>query len=433
MNEITQSPDKDAPEYKTSAQPWRKEWSAGWKIVLASMAGIGLGLSPLPFYTLAVLSQPMMAEFGWNLGEVFFALTFMTFGVLAGAPVAGYLTDKYGARRVALASLVFLSAGMFSFSFLSGSLTQFYVQFFIMSVLASGTLPITWTRAINNNFHSHRGLALGVALMGTGLFGFVGPSFTQYMVDSYDWRMAYRVLSLLPLLIALPLGFIFFKDPYEQSALQGKTVMDSSQIPGMKIGDIFRDWRFYVIGFGFLAIGFAVSGLIQTIKYILQAQGYSPQMAAGLFTGLGLVGLSVVFGRMIGGYLIDRFWAPGVAFVLLILPAVSCLIFSLSGMPIWANSLAIIFIGFAAGVEYDMMAFLVSRYFGMKSYGRAYGLLYASFGVGAGIAPGYFGKALSEGGQTGVLILAASLVSLGALSLLTIGKYRQFDAEGQRL
>lgn len=411
----------------------KEEWSKGWKIVLSSMFGIGLGLSPLPFYTLAVLSKPIMAEFGWNLGEVLFTFTFLTAGVLVGGPVAGYLTDKYGARRVALISLVFLSIGMFSLSLLSGSLTQFYMIFFFMAVFGSGTLPITWTRAINNNFNVNRGLALGVALMGTGLFGFVAPSFTQFMIDTSGWRSAYVALAMLPLLVALPMAYVFFRDPLEEEALANKTTIDSSKIAGMQIVDVFKDWRFYVIGLGFLLIGFAVSGLIQVLKYILEAQGYTDQMSASRFMGIGLIGLSVVFGRMIGGYLIDRFWAPGVAFGLLILPAVSCYIFYMPDSPIWMNSIAIIMIGFAAGVEYDIMAFLVSRYFGMKGYGRVYGILYGCFGMGAGLAPGYFGKLLDKDGQTQVLIVASVLVVAGALSLLTIGKYREFDTEGNQI
>jgi len=411
-----------------------QEWSKGWKIVIASMFGIGLGLSPLPFYTLAILSKPIMAEFGWNLGEVYFAFAFMTLGVLVGSPVAGFLADKFGARRVALPSLVFLAIGMFCLSLLNGDLKQFYAIFLCMAIFGAGTLPITWTRAITNNFNVNRGLALGVALVGTGIFGLFAPALTQYLIDSHDWRFAYKVLATLPIIISLPIAFFLFHDPHEKEMLTNKIALDSSKIPGMNAAAIFKDWRFYMIGLSFFLIGFAVSGLIQIIKYILETQGYTDQMSASFYMGVGLVGLSVIFGRMIGGYLIDRYWAPGIAFILLTLPAIACLIFYMSGTPIWLNSIAIIFVGFAAGVEFDMMAFLISRYFGMKNYSRAFGVLYAFFGVGAGLAPGQFGKMLRmENGQTMVLIVAAALCVFGALSLLTIGKYRVFDTHGKQI
>jgi len=97
----------------------------------------------------------------------------MTSGVLIGAPVAGQLVDRYGARRVLLPSIVALGLGTIGFSMMTADPRVFYLIFFVTAVLGSATLPITWTKAIVNNFDRHRGLALGIALTGTGLYGFV--------------------------------------------------------------------------------------------------------------------------------------------------------------------------------------------------------------------------------------------------------------------
>jgi len=73
--------------------------------------------------------------------------------------------------------------------------------------------------------------------------------------------------------------------------------------------------------------------------------------------------------------------------------------------PVGMNVIALILVGLAAGVEFDLMAYFVSRYFGMKSYGRIYGLIYAAFGLGSGTSPIIFN--LIRGTGSGLLQRAA--------------------------
>ena len=42
------------------------EFGRGWPVVSAAAVGVGLGLSPLPFYTLGVFVAPLVQEFGWT-------------------------------------------------------------------------------------------------------------------------------------------------------------------------------------------------------------------------------------------------------------------------------------------------------------------------------------------------------------------------------
>ena len=92
------------------------EFKFGWPVVVASAIGIGLGMSPLPFYTIGVFAGPLVEEFGWGFDKVFLSLTFFTIGALFAAPMVGYLTDRFGPRRIALTSIVLFSLVMMSFS-----------------------------------------------------------------------------------------------------------------------------------------------------------------------------------------------------------------------------------------------------------------------------------------------------------------------------
>jgi predicted MFS family arabinose efflux permease len=407
------------------------EFKLGWPVVLSAMLGIGLGLSPLPFYTIGILAPELAREFGWGFAEILGGLPIMTFAVLLASPLVGLLADRIGVRTVALWSLLLFGLAFAGFAASNGNITLFYVTWGIMALVGAGTLPVTWTRAVNNRFEVHKGLALGLSLVGTGLFGFACKPYTAWLVEEFGWRIAYLGVAALPLLIALPIAFIFFHD------VGGKTVTAAERrvadaerkavTPGKSFGEALRDWRFWILAVAFVPISFAVGGPIPNIENILRSNGFE---AGDIVTLASLIGLSVIGGRLLGGWLIDRFWAPAVAFVLLSAPAVACWLLAQGTTDPVIAGLSIVLIGFAAGVEYDLMAFMVARYFGLKSYGGIYGALYGFFALGAGIGPVIFGQYFDRTGsyETILLYSAVGLVA-GAALLLLMGKYRKFGPD----
>lgn len=409
-------------------QTGTSEWANGWPIVLSSLVGIALCLSPLPYYSLISLMPVLSQEFGWTIAQTSGGFLCMTIGVLLGAPIAGYLTDKFGARKVLLPSILLLGLGMMSFALMNGSLWVYYAIFTAVSFLSVGTLPITWSKAIVNNFDKQRGLALGIALLGTGLYGFLAPAYVQGLVDRFGWQAAYIGVGVLPLLLSFPLAFFLFRDRKEEAALADKAAGTAkfADLPGLTMPQVLRDYRFYVILISFLILGAAVSGILANSKVILMDKGYTPQQASDYFIGAGVIGLSVIVGRVIGGIVVDYVWAPLVAFVFMSLPAISCYLLMQDGS-VATNTIALVLAGLAAGVEYDLMAYLVSRYLGMRSYGRVYGFIYAAFGLGAGVSPLIYNKIReATGTYNSILWVAMFSFLIGASMLLLLGKYRDF-------
>ena len=405
------------------------EFRTGWPVVMAAMLGIGLGLSPVPFYTIGVLAPELAREFGWSFGDIMGGLPIMTFAVLVASPAVGLLADRVGVRPVALASLALFSLSFMAFATGTGDIRLFYANWGIMAVLGAGTLPITWTRAVNNRFDTRKGLALGLSLLGTGVFGFLVKPFTAWLIAEFGWRVAYLAVGALPLLIALPVAVACFYDIGERgqsgAARRDAAVVQRALTPGMTFGETLRTWRFWVLAVAFVPISFAIGGPIPNMENILKVAGFAPSEIIGLAS---LIGLSVIAGRVVGGWLIDRFWAPAVAFVLLCAPALACWIFAAGPLTTETAALSIVLIGFAAGVEYDLMAFLVARYFGMKSYGAVYGSLYGFFALGAGIGPVVFGRAFdATGSYDGPLLMSGVMLVAGAALLLTLGRYRVFE------
>jgi len=89
--------------------------------------------------------------------------------------------------------------------------------------------------------------------------------------------------------------------------------------------------------------------------------------------------------------------------------------------------LAVCILGVSAGVEYDLMAYLVSRYFGMKNYSAIYGTLYGFFAIGAGFGPYIYARSYTiTGSYATIFFYAIFAFIIGAVPLLFLGKY-QYD------
>ncbi|MYD43304.1 MAG: MFS transporter [Gammaproteobacteria bacterium] len=472
-----------------------EEFKVGWPLLSAVALGVGLGMSPLPFYTLGVLAGPIMADFGWSLGDVFLAFPIYTITAVIMSPLIGALADRYGARRICLISIVLFGLAMMAQSLHTGNIVIWAILWGIISIFGAGTLPVTFTRALNNAFEQHRGKALGIALIATGMFGTLAKYFAQEVTALTDWRVAYIGLGLLPILIALPLSALSLRDVTDTPANEAKIInykilvlvpavvgfaalawlniefilpqvtevgwklehiivipfllitglpiaafllgkistipilrankSTSIEFPGLTFSQSLGEWRLWVLVVAIVPISFALGATIPNLEQLLGARNFSVAEAVGL---AGLTGLAVLAGRLIGGYLIDRFWSPGVAFVFLASPAFAFYLLSAPDVSAVSARVAILMIGFGAGVEYDFLAYLVSKYFGMRSYSAIYGFLYAFFALGAGFGPKLMADAAtSYSSWEEVMLFTGVLIFIGSLPLLTLGKYRSFE------
>ncbi len=406
------------------------EFRIGWPVVISSMLGIAFGMSPLPFYTIGVFAGPLAGEFGWGIDKVLSGLAVFTLAAMIASPLIGSLSDRLGVRRVALTSVFLFSLSFMAFALNNGSLLLYYVLWALLAFCGAGTLPMTFTRAISNRFHHKRGLALGVALIGTGVSGALAKLFAAWVMAEAGWRAAYVAVGALPLLISLPIGLLLFRDIDDPKAAQRAQQLGdlhtetnvATPVYGLTMKQALGDWRFWLLAVVFVPLSFAIGGPIPNIETLLGSKGFSTGDAVVLASSLGY---AVFAGRLVGGFLLDHFWPPIVACSLLILPAISMYLLSAETLSYSATLLAVLLLGVAAGMEYDLIAYLVSRYFGIRAYAGIYGALYAFFALGAGFGPAVFGRAFEATGSYNVALYWSMWAFIFcSLALLLLGPYR---------
>jgi MFS family permease len=402
----------------------------GWLLIVASGVGVICSSIVLPFYTIGALVKPLTAEFGWARADVQLGILFSSgLGALT-APLIGWLSDRYGPRALVLPGLVGLALGFFVAAGMNGELWMFFLAYGCMAILGAGTTPVTWTRAIATSFERQRGLALGLTLTGTGICAMLAPVYAVWLVESFGWRTAYVGIGLLPLLLAGPVVWTWFRPrSLAESAFAGAgaTTPVAAAAPawGLTLGEAARGRRFWILCVSIFAIYLAVSGISPNLISALTDKGFTAASAA---TVQGVYGFAIIVGRLVVGWLVDRYWAPGVALVSLSLPAIGCLI--LTGSPDFAMAvLAALLIGFAAGAELDLMAFFAARYFGLRHYAKIYAILYAILAVAGGTAPMLFARVFDVTSSYEIsFVIAAGLFVFGAVILLGLGRYPQQGA-----
>ena len=396
-----------------------------WRLLLAASAGVVCSSIVLPFYTMGALLKPLTEAFGWSRADVQTALVFSTgLGALTSFGV-GWLNDRYGPRPVALPGLVGLALGFFLAANMNGSLWMLYLAYGTMAVLGAGTTPVTWTRALTTQFDRQRGLALGIALTGTGVCAILAPLYTVMLVEHFGWRGAFVGIGLLPLLLAGPLVWAgFHVKPPAKPLAKDTAVADSSSFSapawGLTLGEATSGYRFWILGASIFLVYLAVSGISPNLIAALGDKGYSPAVAAAAQSAYGL---AIIGSRLVVGFLVDRFWAPGVAMVSLLLPVAGCLLLASADPGFALILVACSLIGLAAGAELDLMAYLTACYFGPRHYAKIYAVLYAVLAVAGGIAPMLFAKLHDRtASYTASFHVAAALLVLGAVLLPLLGR-----------
>ena len=398
------------------------EFRRGWPVLVAAALGTAFGASPIPFNSIGPFTRPLAEEFGWGRGDIQLALFWFTAAVVITVPFVGGLADRIGVRKVAIGALALFGVSFAALALTPASLFAFYLLWVVMGALGAGSTPVSWTRAVNAWFFHNRGLALALTLMGTGLTAALLPSLATWLIEQYGWRRAFLGISLLPLAVALPVAVWLFREPDARDAMQ---LVAPAGLTGVTVRAALRDYRFWVIAGSILCVAIGVGGSVTNFQPLLMDRGFDAPQAARI---AGVIGVSVIAGRLIAGVLIDRYWAPLVTLPMLTLPALACFLLAQPNVAVPAAVLSAILIGFAAGAETDLVAYLTARYFGLAHYGRLYGLQYAVFGFASGISPFLFGKVFDvTGSYRPILYVAAVLFVVCAVSLLSLGRYPRFD------
>lgn len=401
----------------------------GWWMVLVCCIAMASG-PILITGTFGIFVKPLAETFGWSRSAISFGFSLVALLVALYAPLVGIFVDRFGPRKVIVCGAVVFGSGFCSFWFLSASLWQFYGSYLLTAFGGACLTSIPFATVISRWFTRQRGIALGI--MGTGVFlgGMYAPPLVTYIITHADWRWAYVTLGLIVWGVAIPTVGLFLTESPQQVGLHpdGKTDAELSQSTvtshhsasnrDYTLAEARRTVPFWCMAASFALLSGTLHGCITHLAPLLTDTGLSHQQAA---TALMLLSALGVLGRIIAGYLVDRFPAHLVAAGLFMAVAVGLL----AGLNAGDQRMALVFaamIGLGFGAETDLMPYLIGQHFGLGSFGKIFGWLYGAFAFGAVLGPLLMGWMFDTTGSYQIaLMILIPATAVGAGLMLPLG------------
>lgn len=353
------------------------ELRANWRPLAACIIGVFLGT--LPSYAIGAFLEPVSRELGMSLTAVLGWSLCWSIGIVAAAPVAGYLSDRYGARRIALIALLALVIALAWSAWGVAGQVGWYVSGAAIGIAVAGIGGITFGRIVSTLFERGLGTALGLMSTGVGLAAVFGPRSMQAIIDGYGWRVALAVEAGL-IVVLLPLIARWLTSTTASSAVltgEGQTLAQAVRRP-----------VFWLLALGTLLYGLAVAGVSVNLMPYLADQGMTRAAAAG---AVGLFGAATVAGRLMTGIIIDKapIHAAAIIAIVLVMEAGAFVALALLGTAVLAP--ALFAFGFAVGAEVDCLAYLIARFFGRRHFSSLFGMLgIVALYIGTGTGPAFY-------------------------------------------
>ena len=365
----------------------------GWRVAGAASVGVFVSFASLFVYTFGVLLKPLAEEFAWSRESVSAAFGIAAMTVAVCSPPLGYLFDRVRPTRIIVPCLVVFGGAFASLSLLTPRLWHLYAIFFVLGVVGNGTAQMAYSRAVSSWFERRRGTALAVVMSGGAVGAIVLPPAAEALIQSVGWRQACVVLGALVLVVGVPIVARFIRErPVDRGA--------TSVLDGASVREGVTSRVFWILVTVLFAQSIAQNGALTHMAALLTDRGVP---ASGAALALSAMGAASLVGRLITGWLLDRFFAPRVGFCLLSIAALGTYLLA-GAQSLTFGVIAAALIGFGMGAEADVTPYILSRYLGLRSFAMLYGFTWTAYAIAGAVGPILMGRAFDVTGSYSALL-----------------------------
>jgi sugar phosphate permease len=333
---------------------------------------------------LSVYDESLLNEFGWTRGELKFR-DLVTFWLVALiAPFAGLFIDRLGPRRMLTIGCVLLSVGYVLYSRLD-SLAMLYAIHVILALGLLGASTMTCVILISNWFYAQRGLAIGIALVGTSLGSIILSPVNALMIERFGWRQAFLIEAALPMVLLAVILAVVRNSPRDVGSVAHGLDLSAGRdlrLEGLTLAEAMRTKTFWAIGLSGMLIYYSILALYNHLFLYLRGLGFTPVNAGFALSLLGLLGLT---GKLVNGALADRIDRHKVFLGCQVIMLVGVALLATQGKEMVLVAIAVIGLGW--GGLFTLYNMLAVNNFGLRSAGKIGGIisLMESLGGGLGI------------------------------------------------
>jgi MFS family permease len=263
-----------------------------WLVLLGCFIGMGLATPAILMLPMGLFLKPMTAEFGWSRTVFSGIVGIAALGNAIIMPVAGYLVDRFGARRIIAVGTV-LGCSSYAALSLADSYAAF-VAIMMVAVLSGNLASYPAFMSLAQRWFDKR-LGFALAITSTGLA--VGAAGFSYVIVQtiavQGWRAAFLTVGLAALAIGLANVLFLIRDG-DGPGLQNEVgVAAAVPATGSTLGDALRTRDFWLYTASFAVVVFAVVGCNFHLPALLSDRGASAATIASV-VAFGSAGSLVV-------------------------------------------------------------------------------------------------------------------------------------------
>ncbi len=405
----------------SSSNSMAEEWRRHWTLPIA--AGLGYSTAVLYTYGMGPFFGPLEQEFGWSRVEASLGLFIAgSVGALLSVPV-GVLVDRIGSRIVGLIGILAMTLSFALLGTATGTKAN-WIFLWVLIALSNVFLQSTvWTSAVATRFEKSRGFAFAITLSGASLGSAVMPLLATWLIGSHGWRVAFFAIGAIWAIVVFPIVLLFFRGAWDKGNKASVAALRiKADLPGVDLSEGFRSPAFLKLVMASGLYTFTTLAIVIHFVPLVTDRGADRMSAAGIAS---LVGVFAIAGRLGTGLLLDRFAGHVVGAVVFLLPVVACLLLWFDGANTAIQMLAAALLGLTLGAEVDVIAYLATRYLGLRNFGALFGAMVGAMALGIALGP-LAASAVYDafGSYSHFLLITMVAMAVSSVSVATLGRPR---------
>lgn len=390
--------------------------AAAWTVAIGAAVGLAVAFGPAFIASFGLYVKPISTEFGWSRTQVSSVYSLVAILGAAGTPFLGFVLDRRGSRGVIITAAVALPLALLLLVVTPASMPLFMACGLVIGLVSIIASPAAYVSLLPQWFSRRLGLAVAIGMFGSGFGQFAIARAHGALLSQFDWRTSWTAMAVVVAIIGIPVALVAARDRPDLRALRRSR--SDAAIEGVTLGVALRTPLFWTAVPSFFLVMLVTAAMLTHLAPLLTDRGWPIEKAAG---AVALIGLVSLVGRAVSGALLDRFGFGLVGALLFPLQAVGCgLLLASPGDE--AAYVAAALIGLAYGVEADMLPWVLRKKFGLRSFGRLYGIAFGVVQLGSVLGPLVMGVsfdhlgsyAIGLAGLTACAALSAALVTLAA-------------------
>jgi len=366
--------------------------------------------------TFALFYVAMLGEFAWGRGPTALGYSLSWLGFVVFAPVAGWLSDRWGTRTVVAGGGVILGVALA----LTGqvtSLTQYYLCFGILGAAGIAGMLIPSTTIVTRWFVRSRGTAMGVLSAGGPASAVVFYPLNAALIAMLGWRTALVVFGCLIAAATVALVLLYREPPAPPDRAGADAGIGPTPTPRVpaEVWTLRRALRSVRLWAAFTmtalgVIGFQIMATHQVAHAVDRA--VPRDTAVWLFA---VAAACMMAGNLLGGWLSDRVGRGWVFVVGTVVAILGIVCFALVRGPqdrVLLLLYALSGVGF--GMRIAQLSTIPADVFAGPHLGAILGVVQSGGGLGGAIGPFLAGWLFDATGSYRLAFLAACVAVAGS-------------------